>query len=409
MSGAARSFRPAKPATQGEMPLNELETTVKTGVIEITVGKSELGKGSLSGDTSRSRLMRSALVVFLSVVLASCASHLLAFWVGIFRPPGGFLGIYRRVGPDTGPQALCAGSSLLVSALSWAQMSEALGQGMETWGIGGSSPDIWEVWQQQRPHSNMTIVGVSVYDLNETHLADERATVVPLSRTLNDLWASDADPALSHRILTQYALRYVRFLFPTAGNADKVLVGLRSKVAEMLGRQASLAEHEGVVLQPAPPLLDAGESTATINEWSSARLLRRIAVLRAENRGRHEFFNGPKRRALTRMLLQARRQGRVVIVVLPVSRAYAEAFLRENDVAAFERAIREAAAIVPEATVVRLDRISGISDPANFSDLVHLNSFGRPVTTQAFLAEVTKGTSQRKLAAPSTASITPGK
>jgi hypothetical protein len=255
----------------------------------------------------------------------------------------------------------------------------------------------------------MTIIGISVYDLNETHVADERATVVPLSQTIQDLWDAHADPALSHRILTQYGLRYVRLLFPTAGNADRVLVGLRSRVADLFGKHNSLAEHDGVVVEPPPPLLDAGEATAKLTDWSNARLLRRIAVLRAENRGHHDFFNGPKHRALIRLLLQARRQGRVVLVVLPVSKPYADAFLNERDLGEFERAIWEAEGTFPETTVVRLDRLSGISDPANFSDLVHLNSFARVRVTQAFLAEVTKGTPQQKTDATSTVPAARGK
>ena len=355
--------------------------------------------GSVRGDTSQSRRMRPAVVVLLSLVLASSANHLLARWLGFSWTEG--IGIYRRVGPESGPQVLCAGSSLVVSALSWSKVSEALGEGIETWGVGGSSPDVWEEWQHQRPFSNTTIIGVSVYDLNEMHLANDRATIVPLSRTINDLWSSGADPALWHRVLAQYALRYVRPLFPTAGNADRVLVGMRSKIAGRLRLQSSLAEHEGVVLEPSPPLLDAGESTAAVSDWSSARVLRRLAALRAENRGRHEFYKGPKRMAFSRLLSQGRRQGRVIVVVLPVTREYSEAFLDERAIAAFERAVQEAIAIAPEATFVRLDRVPGISDSHYFSDLVHMNSFGRRVATQAFLMEVTHGGSQLMLDAPS--------
>jgi hypothetical protein len=346
---------------------------------------------------------RLAGIAFLSLVLSSSASYFLAHWLGLPRS----IEIYRRVGPESGPQVFCAGSSLLIWSLSWREISESLGEGIENWSVGGSSPDIWEEWQQHMPLSNMTIIGVSVYDLNEMHLADDRAKIVPLPRTINDLWASDADSALSHRVLMQYALKYVRLLFPTAGYADKVLVGLRRKVAQALGLQASLDEHEGVLFEQ-EGVLDAGESTIKVSDWSSARLLRRVALLRAENRGRHEFFNGPKSRAFPRMLFRARRQGRVIVVVLPVSRAYTEEFIDESTAAAFERAIHEAMAVAPEATLVRLDRVPGISDNGYFADLVHLNSYGRRVATQAFLMDVTKRGSQRALEATSTASKTPG-
>jgi hypothetical protein len=276
-----------------------------------------------------------------------------------------------------------------------------MGQGIETWGVAGSSPDIWEQWQKQRPQSNVTLVGVSLFDLNETHVADARACVVPLSRTVDDLWSTHTDSALSHRILSQYFLKYVRLLFPTAGDADKVLVGLRSKAAGLLGRQASLAEHEGVMVEPPPPKLDATESTSSVNEWSSDHLIRRLAVLRAENRGQHEFLEGPKNRALHRMLYQARNQGRVILVVLPVSKPYRQEFIDQATGVAFEEAISQAMAIVPDATLIRLDRLPGISDPGCFFDLVHLNSLGRHLATDAFLTELKRSASARTLATSS--------
>jgi hypothetical protein len=356
--------------------------------------------GSTRRKALRSKTSTLVVILFLSLVLASVADYLLVLWLGIPLPGTGLV-VYRRVGPEGGPQVFCGGSSLTGSALSWSKVSGAMDQGIETWGVGGSSPDIWEQWQKQRPQSNVTLIGVSLYDLNEMHLADARASVVPLSRTVDDLWSTHTDSALSHRILSQYLLKYVRLLLPTAGNADKVLVGLRSKAAGLLGRQASLAEHEGVMVEPPPPMLDAGESTSSVNEWSSAHLIRRLAVLRAENRGQHEFLKGPKNRALHRMLYQARNQGRVILVVLPVSKPYRQEFIDEATEAAFEEAISQAMAIVPEATLIRLDRLPGISDPACFLDLVHMNSLGRRFATEAFLKEVKRSASARTSAASS--------
>lgn len=362
---------------------------------------------SAFGRTPHSRRMRLG-VAFLSLVLASSANYLLSSWLGFPRTANGYIGIYRRVGPESGPQALCAGSSLLVWGLDWSKVSEALGQGIETWGVGGSSPDIWEEWQKRRPLSNTTIIGVSVYDLNEMHLADERAMIVPLSRTMNDLWASGAESSLWHRVLSQYTVTYVRLLFPTAGKADRVLEGLRSKAAAWLGRQASLEEHEGLVVEPRAPLLDAGESTAKVSDWTPARLIRRIASFRSENSGRHDFFKGPKSLAFHRLLVRAQQQGSVIVVVLPVTRAYTEAFLGDGEVAAFERAMDEATAIAPEATFVRLDRLPGISDPGNFFDLVHMNSFGRRQATAAFLMELAKKGTTPKIPAASAVSMSAG-
>ena len=319
------------------------------------------------------------------------------------------MGIYRRVGPQDGPQALAAGSSLLQSAVSWPKVSESLGQGVETWGVGGSSPEIWEQWQQQRPHSNLTIIGISVYDLNEFHVADGRAHVVPLVQTIRDLWASHADPALTHRILTQYALQYIRAVFPTAGMADKVIVELRAKAAKLTGREASLAEHDGVVVEPPPPLLDAGNSTAAVSDWSSARLMRRMAALRSENRGLHEFFRGPKHLALKRLLAQDLRHGHVIVLVLPVTREYSDEFIDPTTQAAFENVIQQAMTNAPEATFVRLDRLPGISEPTYFFDLVHMNALGRRLSTQALLTELATRGFQHSSENTTAASIGAGK
>src|SRR4051794_38396594 len=113
--------------------------------------------GSTSRKALRSKISTLAAVLFLSLVLAAVADYLLVLWLAIPQPATSFIGIYRRVGPESGPQVFCAGSSLTVSALSWSKVSGAMDQGIETWGVGGSSPDIWEEWQKQRPQSNVTL------------------------------------------------------------------------------------------------------------------------------------------------------------------------------------------------------------------------------------------------------------
>jgi hypothetical protein len=82
-------------------------------------------------------------------------------------------------------------------------------------------------------------------------------------------------------------------------------------------------------------------------------------------------------------------------VVLPVSKPYRQEFIDEATEAAFEEATSQAMAIVPEATLIRLDRLPGISDPACFLDLVHMNSLGRHFATEAFPKEVKRSASAR--------------
>jgi hypothetical protein len=94
-------------------------------------------------------------------------------------------------------------------------------------------------------------------------------------------------------------------------------------------------------------------------------------------------------------LYQARNQGRVILVVLPVSKPYKQEFIDDAIEAAFEEAISQAMAIVPDATLIRLDRLPGISDPACFFDLVHMNSLGRRFATEAVLKELGRDPSGR--------------
>ncbi len=357
--------------------------------------------GTDAGHARPSSGRRLAGIAFLSLALCSLANYLLASCVGIplKAPWSRSAGIYRRIGAESGPQVFTAGSSLLGAGLSWPEVSESLGDGIENWSAGGSSPELWEVFQQRRPNPAMTIVGVSVYDLNEMRLTPERAEYVPLTETISDLWASKADPALSRRILTQYGMSYVRLLFPTAGYTDKVLVGLRYRLAQAVGLGARLQEHEGVVLER-DGVLDAGEVTMKLSDWSSARILRRLAALRAENYGVHEFLGGPKRRAFERILLRARQHGPVFVVVLPVSKSYAQEFLDKNTLDEFERMLNEDMKIAPEVTLVRLDRVPEITDDGYFADHVHLNWYGRRLTTPVFLKEISESTSKRRSQVP---------
>jgi hypothetical protein len=339
--------------------------------------------------TRQTTKVQVAAIAFLSLAAASGASHALAAWIEPSTPAGSqnALGSYRRIGPEQGPQIFCAGSSLLQFGLSWSEISASLGQGIENWGVGGSSPEIWETSQQAVTNTNLMIVGVSIYDLNEYHLSAFRASFVPLPQTVRDLWDSGAEWQFSRRVLSQYPLLYLRRLFPTAGDSDKVLVGVRTKVRERLGLDSAAEDREMALILPKNPILEFGESTARVSDWTSARVRRRVATLAAENGGQHAF-DGPKRLALHRMLLRARSRGRVIIVVLPVSQAYVDEFETPDVVNRFEHALAEATALGEDAQVIRLDRVSGLSSHEYFADLVHLNSAGRRIATAAFLKQL---------------------
>lgn len=353
--------------------------------------------GTTPGNARHSGGRQLVCVVLFSVVLCSIANYVVARWLGISRsaPWASANAVYRRVGSQTGPQVFCGGSSLLVAGLDWPKVSQSLGKGIENWTVAGSSPEVWEISQQQKRFSDTTIIGVSVYDLNEMRLTPERASYVPLTVTLADLWSSRTSADLRERIVAQYALSYVRAFYPLAGDSDKVLVGLRSKGAKLLGKEASLEQHEALVVEKEGTL--EVEDATDVVQWDSGHVLRRLEVLEAENHGHHEFFNGPKSRAFRRILMRARQQGQVIVVVLPVSQYYVNTFLDKGTSSAFEKALKENMAVAPEATLVRLDQVPGISDNKNFLDLVHLNSSGRRLLTPVFLKQVNEGASAATL------------
>jgi len=138
-------------------------------------------------------------VVCLALVIAIVFNYLAAIWIKLPKQTA----IYRRIGPETGPQVFCAGSSLLQFALSWPEVSEILDQGIESWGMAASTPSEWEVFQNLASNTNLMIIGVDVYDLNEYHLCEGRANVVPLAQTILDLWQSSTDWQFSKRLLSQ--------------------------------------------------------------------------------------------------------------------------------------------------------------------------------------------------------------
>lgn len=135
--------------------------------------------------------------------------------------------------------------------------------------------------------------------------------------------------------------------------------------------------------------MEFGESTLKLSDLSDARLLRRLSMQRSEIQGMHSF-NGPKRMALGRVLAKAQPRGKVVVVVLPVSSAYAKEFITPDVRQGFEGVLADALKVVPAANVIRLDQVEGIDSNDHFSDLVHLNSAGRQIATRKFL-EVLNG------------------
>lgn len=109
--------------------------------------------------------------------------------------------------------------------------------------------------------------------------------------------------------------------------------------------------------------------------------------MRSACEGRHTF-NGPKKMALTRLVKRAEDQGPIIFVVVPVSPAYQKEFLTPEVMAEFETVLTELHQLCPRARLVRVDQIPAIRDDALFSDLVHLNIYGRQIATAAFFRQL---------------------
>jgi hypothetical protein len=324
---------------------------------------------------------RFLFVVCLALVIAIVFNHLAAIWIKMPHPEKA---VYRRIGPRNGPQVFCAGSSLLQFALSWPEISETLGQGIESWGMAGSTPSEWEAFQNLASSANLMIIGVDVFDMNEYQLCITRAHVAPLGQTIQDLWQSNSDWQFSKRLLSQYPLSYLRKLLPTAGLSEEVLVRLRRKLPRQLWLRAAAEERANTLVLPHGPVLNFGEINKKVSDLSPGRLLRQLALMRSENAGRHAF-NGPKKLAFERMLLRAQQQGRVIVVVLPVAPIYVREFVTSEVARNFENVLVEAQQVCPEAQFVRLDQLPALNSNDYYIDLVHLNSAGRRIATAAFV------------------------
>jgi hypothetical protein len=142
-------------------------------------------------------------------------------------------------------------------------------------------------------------------------------------------------------------------------------------------------------MMPRNAVMDFGASTKRVSDWSKAKTLRRLASLREENRGLHGF-NGPKSAAIKRMLLRAEEQGRVIVIVLPVSPSYAREFVTPEVARDFETALMREQQINSNAGLVRLDKVTALGSDEYYSDLVHLNAAGREIATGVFSSWLTQ-------------------
>jgi hypothetical protein len=328
------------------------------------------------GSTVKRR--RTFIVIVCAVVaLCSMASHVAVGWLGI-RASWGTLKHYGR--PTPGAMTLLHSSSPGYDAVDWDRVSDLLGEGIQSWATPGSSPAEWELMHFRSPQSNRVIVALSAYDLNEYFLCDFRANIVPLSRTVRDLAESNTEWPFSRRIVTQYAVTFVRRLFPTIGRSDGVMVGVRAKLQRIVGVNTDASEM--------PAFATTGKSVLTerLSEVPEARFQRRLLSLGASVGV--PSFNGPKKLALHRLLERATAQGPVVILIIPNSPAYRAAFMPPPITQRFDDALAEVAGAFPHVPIVRLDRSPELESDEYFSDFVHMNMYGQEIATERVLQQL---------------------
>ena len=327
-----------------------------------------------------SRAIKLVLILLSVVAICSVLSHGAIHWLKI---RAGYSGYHYYGQRNLKPSAVLCGSSLAYDGINWGRVSDTLVGAIESWATPGSSPSEWEVDYRRASQIPNTFVVISPYDLNEYFLCDFRADIVPLRETIRDLLRCRLDWDLRGRVLNQYPQKFLRKLFPVVGRSDGVMVGVRAKILTLASGSSRADEGDAIRFGPAGAL----EVTEKVSDWSPGRLQRRLVLLRDACQSKH-FFNGPKRMALQRLLRRAVCQGRVTMVVMPVSPVYQKEFLTASAAQDFEETLADLQHQYPQVESVRLDRISALDDNRMFRDFVHLNAYGQRIATLALISRL---------------------
>lgn len=325
-----------------------------------------------------SRRQQLVWILLLVTGIASAASHLVVRAFGIQTSPV----LREQTGLSNGSEWMCvAGSSLMFYGLDWARIGKEVGFRLERCGVPAASPSELEQICASITNARVMVLGVSFYDLNEYFLSDFRAHAVPMTTTLRDLHASSADWHFSKRIISQYPLTWMHKLFPSAGRSMHVMVGVRALARRWAGSKSD--SEGGLAFSP------QAVTSERIDDWPGARTLRNLSQLRIACQGR-SAFNGPKRSALSRLLQRATQQGRVMVVVLPVSQPFAQEFMNEAATREFEGALEAMRDAFPNVSWLRVDQLPQLRSGQYYWDLVHLNGQGQSIATEAVLVSLRK-------------------
>lgn len=319
-------------------------------------------------------------VVVTTLLVTSIASKSLAYLLHIQDPRVEHVTFGTAF---SGPPILVLGSSVTFFGISLPKVAEAVHTPVTVRSIGAASPAELEPLQREVPDPKMTLIGVSIFDLNEQNLSPAKPLLVPFVRSAIDLYQSKTSWRQSKRLLSAYPVQWVRYLFPTAGRSPEVMVGLRDFLAAVTHRARSEESPTKLLLTS-----EDVSRPEKITDWNEARLLRRLAELRVSGLDEN-VFAGPKELALDRVLQRAfSKEGGATIMVLPVSPPYYHAFVNEDSATRFERALQKRQEQFPTLKILRLDKEPALHEPAVFWDLVHLNDDGRRLATSLLLKQL---------------------
>ncbi len=344
------------------------------------VREPRLPLGRVHRSSGVARAMQLATVLAGAVTIAAIGSHLVASWVKVKTRAAE---LFVVGGAHSNPPTFLAGSSVANYGISGDEISTQLDSQIKVWGIAGGSPVEWEQFQKQVPEAQTTLIIISAVDLDEALFSDFRAAIVPLGDAIKTLSASHADWNCSRRVLSQYPITWLRVLFPTLGRSRGIMGDLRIKIANLIKPSSRESETQvGPTIKFTSETFDDEYKRQRMSEWSESKILSKVVAMDVGFQGPHAF-NGLKKFAFERMLRYGDSKGRTFVVVLPVSPAYAKAFLPPDTARKFEDALYDLQRSAPRSEWLRLDQVAELSSADNFCDVSHSNIFGRQIATKA--------------------------
>lgn len=317
-----------------------------------------------------------------ALALTALVSHVVGSWLGVgFEPIS-----HGVVGRSDRPHVRVYGSSLTLFGLDYEKLGQTLDRSVAGTFVPRGSPCEIEVLLDSQPDDGTPLwLGVSLFDLNENVVADHRAALVPMARTLQDLAQAPVAWTLKKRIVSGYvALPFAR-IFPTAGKSIAVMTGLRRRARGLLHASRDEGDADAALTLDLARVPATAESIA---DWTAATRLRVLGNYRTTGIDRHEF-RGPKWRALQR--LSERYGARLTVIVFPLSPLYEAEFDPGGHARARLVELLDGLERAGQGThFVRLDRLPALANNAAYYDPVHLNAPGRSLATRAVLSDLVK-------------------